>query len=257
MVLAIFGFALVWFGSSLVQMTYLRPPLNVPAWIHAFWHPTCCCRPKIGQNHGFGYIFSFGFVLLGFWLVQITNLWLPLNFPAWVHNFWYPTCHCWWKKAKTMVLAISLVLVWYGLVLDMFKSLIWGHHWIPLHKYMPFDTQHITVAQKLTKTLVLAIFLVLAPLGLVLVLVFVQILNLLAEPVPTIPHTPKLDLKCLRNSGELTWFHIQNLKCAQIAAEYACRHNSQHLLRRLLENLTQYKFYGHENPSENDIKRQN
>ena len=40
-------------------------------------------------------------------------------------------------------------------------------------------------------------------------------------------------------------------------AEYACRHNSQHLLRRLLENLTKYKFYGHENPSENDIKRQN
>ena len=123
------------------------------------------------------------------------------------------------KKAKTMVLAISLVLVWFGLVLDMFKSLIWGHHWVPLQKYMPFKTQHNTLAQKLSKTLVLAIFLVLARLGLVLVLVFVQILNLLAETVLTIPHTPQLDLKCLRNSGELTWFHIQNLKCVQIAAD--------------------------------------
>ena len=37
----------------------------------------------------------------------------------------------------------------------------------------------------------------------------------------------------------------------------SCRHNSQHLLRHLLENLTKYKFYGHENPSEKGIKRHN
>ena len=69
---------------------------------------------------------------------------------------------------------------------------------------MPFDTQHITLAQNLTKTLVLAIFLVLARFGLVLVLVFVQILNPLAKLVPTIPQTPQSDIKCLRNSRGLT-----------------------------------------------------
>ena len=107
----------------------------------------------------------------------------------------------------------------FGLVYDILKSLIWGHHCILKLRCMPFDTQHVNVAQKLTKTIVLVIFLVLAWSGLVLMCVFVQILNLLSEPVPTIPHTPKSDLKCLRNSGELTSFHIQNLKCAQPAAD--------------------------------------
>ena len=69
---------------------------------------------------------------------------------------------------------------------------------------MPFDTQHVTVAQKLTKIMVLVIFLVLAWFGLVLIFVFVQIVNPMSKPVPTIPHTPQSDLKCLRNSGELT-----------------------------------------------------
>ena len=61
----IFGFSLFCFGFGLVQITYLRLPLTFPAQVHAFRYPTCHCRPKIGQNHGFGYIFGFG---LG-WLV--------------------------------------------------------------------------------------------------------------------------------------------------------------------------------------------
>ena len=96
-------------------MTYLRPPLNSPAWIHAFWYPTCHYRPKIGQNHGFSYISSFGCVWLRFWLVQITNLRLPLNFPAWVYNFLFPTCHCWWKKPKP----------WFWLYLWFWFGLVW------------------------------------------------------------------------------------------------------------------------------------
>jgi len=42
-----------------------------------------------------------------------------------------------------------------------------------------------------------AIFLVLAWFGFVLVTIFVQILNALAEPVSTILYTPQLDLKHL------------------------------------------------------------
>ena len=69
---------------------------------------------------------------------------------------------------------------------------------------MPFDTQHVTVPQKSTETILLVIFFGLAWFGLALILVFVQILNPLSELVPTIHQTPQSDLKCLRNSGELT-----------------------------------------------------
>ena len=58
---------------------------------------------------------------------------------------------------------------------------------------MLFDTQHITVGQKLATTMVSAICLVLAWIGLILFFVFVQILNALADPIPTIPHTPNQD----------------------------------------------------------------
>ena len=38
------------FSFGLVQMTYLRPPLNLPAEVHAFSYPTCHCTAKVGQN---------------------------------------------------------------------------------------------------------------------------------------------------------------------------------------------------------------
>ena len=63
---------------------------------------------------------------------------------------------------------------------------------------MLFDTQYVKIGQNLAKTMVLAMFLVFAWFGLVLVLILVQILKALAKTVPAIPHTPQTDLKCLR-----------------------------------------------------------
>ena len=41
-------------------------PLNFPAQVHAFLHPICYSKPKIGQNLGFSYIFGFSLVWFGF-----------------------------------------------------------------------------------------------------------------------------------------------------------------------------------------------
>ena len=66
---------------------------------------------------------------------------------------------------------------------------------------MLFGTQHVTVGQKMAKTMILAIFLALAWLGLVLVIILVQILNAMAKTVPTIPQIPQLGLTVLTYPG--------------------------------------------------------
>ena len=66
---------------------------------------------------------------------------------------------------------------------------------------MLFDTQHITVSQKLAKTMISAIFLALAWLGLVLVIILVKILISIAKTIPTIPQTPQMGSKLPRYPG--------------------------------------------------------
>ena len=63
---------------------------------------------------------------------------------------------------------------------------------------MPFDTQHVTVPQKSTETILLVIFFGLAWFGLALVLVFVKIQNAPAKPVPMVPRIPQTDLEYLQ-----------------------------------------------------------
>ena len=80
-------------GFQFVQITYLRPPWNSLAQVHAVWYATCWCRPKIGQicyNLGFEGLWVLGY---GFVLAQMTKLRQPLNSPVQVYDFWYPTCH--------------------------------------------------------------------------------------------------------------------------------------------------------------------
>ena len=60
--------------------------------------------------------------------------------------------------AQTTVSAIFLAWVMFSLVLYMFKWLICGWHLICQLVYIIFENQHITVGQKLSITIVLAIF---------------------------------------------------------------------------------------------------
>ena len=178
-------------------MTNQKPPSKSPAQIYAFWCQTCHCRPKMGNNYGFSYIFGFSLFCFGFGLVQITYLTLSLTFPAQVHAFRYPTCHCRAKIGQNHGFGYIFGFGLGWLVLDWFQWRIWGCHGISQLKHMLFGTEHVTVGQKMAKTMILALFLALAWLGWVLVIILVQILNAMAKTVPMKFHTPQLGLKLL------------------------------------------------------------
>ena len=153
--------------------------------------------PKSDQTMALAIFLMFGLDWFGFGMVQMTYLRPLLNSTAWGHDFRYPLCHCRPKLAQNKVFALFLVLVWFGEGSNLFKWLIWGSHWIPQLENLLVDTQHLTIGQNLAKTMVLAIFLVLAWFCFVLAIILVQILKALAKTVPSIPHTPQMDLKCL------------------------------------------------------------
>ena len=88
--------------------------------------------------------------------------WLYLWF--WFGLVWFWICSNHSSEAKNWQKPwfwLYFVLLWFGLALDWFKWYIWGHHWINQLEYVLFDTQHVTIGQKLAQTMVLAIFLVL------------------------------------------------------------------------------------------------
>ena len=66
---------------------------------------------------------------------------------------------------------------------------------------MLFDIQNVPLGQKLSKTIISAIFLVFVGFGLVLV----KILNPMTETVSTEPHTPQNGFKTLRYPGGLAF----------------------------------------------------
>ena len=107
-------------GFILVQMTYLRPPLNSPDWVHTLRYPTCSCRPKIGQ---IVYLFMF---------LGVIGLCILQQLEYILFDSWHVTVGKKWPN-------------W----------LIWGYHWIPKLKYMLVDTLHVILGQKMAK---LAIF---------------------------------------------------------------------------------------------------
>lgn len=149
---------MIFIGS--VQMTYLRPVLYLPPWLHCFWYPTYHSRPEIDQIGQF-------MVFLG---VE-------------------------------------------GIVLVTFKWLIWCDNWIPLFEYMQFDTQYVSIGQKLVK---MAIFYGLLGFKVKFFLVSVQILKSSEELVPKIPHIPQSDLKCPRYPGELPEYTQTNISLLYI-----------------------------------------
>ena len=195
-------------------MTYLRPPLKSQAQTHGFWYPTCHCRPKINQTgyfQGFRVLFLFGsndlyvatieisnsskyflqhvtvgpklaklvnfrgFKGFGFFLLGSNDLSEATNeIPSSRTCFWYPTCHCRPKIGQNHGFGYIFGFGLGWLVLDWFQWRIWGCHGISQLKHMLFGTEHVTVGQKMAKTMILAIFLALAWLGLVLVIILVH-----------------------------------------------------------------------------------
>ena len=79
--------------------------------------------------------------------------------------------------AKAMILAVFLALVWFGFGLSEAIA------WFPITSNCFFYTQHVTVAQKLAKPMVMGLFLVSDWFRFRLFLGLIQILNALAEPL--------------------------------------------------------------------------
>ena len=105
----------------MVQMTFLRPPLNCPAQVHAIWYPTFWYfsgSTLAGPFETFGLFYGPLAPFGGLWPLPVPKLcetawklhkivwgsvWMcvklfPLNFSAGVHAFWYPTCWNWPKN---------------------------------------------------------------------------------------------------------------------------------------------------------------
>ena len=117
---------------------------------------------KFFQNLGFAYIFSFGLVWFGFGFAKVIILGSSLNFQAWIHTFWYLTCHYWVNICPNswfhLYLRLWFCFVWFGFgSKKCFDVTI---------KYCSLSTCLLIpnmslLAHNLSNTMVLAIFLVL------------------------------------------------------------------------------------------------
>ena len=116
---------------------------------------TCCSRQTIYKNYGIGNFYNLSLDwFLVFNLVQITFLRPQFNL---VYALWYLAYHFRQKFAKIMVSAIYLILDDFGFFFG-WNDLSEAAMKFFSSKYIPFDTQHVSVPQKLGKTLVQLIF---------------------------------------------------------------------------------------------------
>ena len=112
----------VWnYGVGYIFSCVERSPFNFPAWVHVFWYETCYYWPKTLSETMISAIFFvlvwFSLEWFGFDFAPIISLRSLFNFPAWVHSFWYPTCHYWPISSKNHSFSYTLfcfVLLWFS-----------------------------------------------------------------------------------------------------------------------------------------------
>ena len=108
--------------------------------------------PKLVWNHCFSYIFGFDLVQSGLvWFGFGSNscFKVTIQFPVLYTCFLIPNMSILAKNmSESMVLAIFLVLVWFGLILVWLQWSFHGQNAISQFEYMFYDTKHVTIDPK-------------------------------------------------------------------------------------------------------------
>ena len=198
-VLILVQFSLVsyWFEGDILGATIEFPSLST-----CFWYYICQYRPKFPKT-GFSFYFwvSFGLV----W-IRLNDLFeTTIEFSGRVTCFWYSTCHSTSKFDLSSPISYNsgFALEWLGLGLGQMNYLRTLKNF--KLKYMHFDKNMHSRTKMCQNHGFCHIFGFRLVWFAFLVLVFVQSRYVPVRLAPMIPHTPKTDLRYLRNrSGQST-----------------------------------------------------